>query len=58
MKRFARWLFMTTHRAELVVCKRLVLRKDEKPQTERMFSLGESSGVALALETLTLLVGQ
>lgn len=53
MRAFARWLFMRTHRAELIDCARFV-RSDEG--IGNPFSLGQRDGVLVALERLGLLV--
>ena len=51
MRAFTRWLFMRTHRAELLA----LAREVRAQQPADSFSLGHRDGVIVALETLELL---
>lgn len=53
IRAFARWLFMRTHRAELIALARVV--RGQGP-ADNSFTLGQRDGVIVALESLELLV--
>lgn len=54
IRAFSRWLFMRTHRQELLACAKFA--RGPGGQTDTQFSIGSRDGMLLALETLGLLV--
>lgn len=50
IRAFSRWLFMRTHRDQLVDCARLA-----RSEANSAFEVGQRDGVVIALETLELL---
>lgn len=51
IRAFSRWLFMRTHRAQLIDCARFARGK-----ADNSFGNGQRDGVLIALENLELLV--
>lgn len=54
IRAFSRWLFMRTHRAELLKCAAYARGSDVLTDTQ--FQVGSRDGMCIALETLGLLI--
>ena len=52
IRAFSRWLFMRTHRQELIQCARFAR---SAPTPDSAFSAGQRDGILIGLETLELL---